>query len=90
VYRKNIPSRRKSNFLSLLSQHYTSLLNLHNDDEKDDSWTQEEDDEEQETMEDECQEDGQEVGVLEMKELRDEIAEHMWSDYNMYFDSHRQ
>jgi hypothetical protein len=62
---------------------------LHNDDEKDGNWTQEEGDEEQGTTEDGSQEDGQEVGALEMKELRDEIAEHMWSDYNMYLDSHQ-
>jgi hypothetical protein len=66
-----------------------NFIRLHNDDEKDGNWTQEEGDEEQGTTEDGSQEDGQEVGALEMKELRDEIAEHMWSDYNMYLDSHQ-
>ena len=62
-----------------------NFIRLHNDDKKDGNWTQEKGDEEQGTTEDGSHEDGQEGWALEMKELRDEIAEHMWSDYNMYF-----
>jgi len=38
-------------------------------------------------MENGSQVEGQEVGVLEMKKSKEEIAEHMWRDYNMCLDT---
>jgi len=63
-----------------------NFVRLHNNDGKDDNWT----DDEQETMLDRCQEGGHGVGALEMKGFGEEITEHEWSNYNMYLGSHRQ